>query len=230
MHIAIDIVLLLLFVFTTIRYYKAGFVKALFSICKFLLSVVIAFSFASTLGSFISDNVIYEPIYKEVHENLETIANNSAENFNMTDVLNTLPASLRELIISETDFESLDDENVTESNIQKLSENISLRISKIVSNIIAFICIFIIAMLALKIAMNALDAICTLPVLKQINKFLGLLLGFVFGFFQAILACSLISAILNIICVSYPNYSLEVMNEKTLIFSFINSLDIWQLF
>ena len=224
MHIAIDIILVFILLFTTIRYFRMGFVKALFSICKFALSLLLAFSLASTVGAIISEKAVYNTVYESVHSKVESVAGDLNEGLDMSDVVDKLPESMLELVAdSEDDVEELknelDGDKITEESIASLSESISVKLSTVISNVIAFIIIFVISMILLGIVAFILDKICELPGLRQVNKLLGLAVGTICGILGVLIACAVITALLNII----PGMSVEAMNEKTFMYSFVNN-------
>ena len=229
MHIAIDIILACVLLFTTIRYFKMGFVKALFSICKFALSLLLAFSLASTVGAVISEKAVYNTVYESVHSKVEAVAGDLNEGLDMSDVVDKLPESMIELIAdSDEDVDALKselgEEKINNESIVSLSKNISTRISTLISNVLAFILIFVISMIVLGIVAFILDKVCELPGLRQVNKLLGLALGALCGILGVIIACAVITALLSIMpSANSPGMTVEAMNEKTVIYSFVNN-------
>ena len=234
MHIIIDTVLILVFLITVIYYYKIGFVKALFSVCKFFISVAIAFSLASSVGEVISEKVIYKSIESTVNEKTQSIAKSLNENSFVSDLIESLPSSIKMLIFSSNSATDelngeLAGEIISEESIIAVSGIISERISVIVSNIIAFLILFALSMIALTVLSFLLDKLCTLPVLKQTNKFLGLVFGTLFGSFHVFAACTIITLILHLLGVDLHEMSVEAIKEKTVVYSFVESIDLSHL-
>ena len=148
MNIIIDIVLVVIFTMTVISFYRKGFIKALFSLCKV---------FVSTIAAFV----------------------------------------LTPLVIN------------------------------IISNkLLAFIIIFVLSMIACGLLSYVMDTLFKLPVLKEINKLFGLALGAVCGFLYMLVSFSIITLILDLVGVNNPELSVEVMTEKTLVYSFLSRIDI----
>ena len=58
MNVIIDIILAAVFAFTVIRFYTKGFVKALFSLCKFFLSIAAAFLLTPFVGNILNNKII----------------------------------------------------------------------------------------------------------------------------------------------------------------------------
>lgn len=228
MNFVIDIVLILILLGTTLNYFRMGFVKALFSICKFAVSVILAFALSSTVGSIISEKFVYDSVYESVHTKVEGIAGDVNEDLDMSGLVDKLPKSVQSLLASSgQDIDELKndlgEDKITKENIEEFSASVSSRVSSVISNVIAFVIIFIVAMLLLGIVAFILDKICKLPGLRQINKTLGIIFGAICGILQVVIACTVITAILNMIGVNSPELSVEAMNEKTVVYSFVNN-------
>lgn len=234
MHILIDVILIAVFLITIIHYYRIGFVKALFSICKFFLSVAIAFSLASPLGALISEKFIYKPIESTVTEQIRSVSETMNENSSISELVEKLPESLKLLIFSSDSVSNeingeLSGEIVNTESIEKVSIAITERISVLVSNIIAFLMLFAVSMVALTILAFVLDKLCSLPVLKQTNKLLGLAFGMLCGAFHVFATCTIITLILHLVGVDSPELSAQAMKEKTVVYSFIENIDLSHL-
>lgn len=148
MNIIIDIVLVAIFAITVIDFYRKGFIKALFSLCKVFISIILAFA------------------------------------------------------------------------LTPVAENI------IGNRILAFIIIFVLSIIACSFLSFIIDKLFKLPVLKEINKICGLLLGAVCGFLYMLVSYSIITLILNLISIKFPELSAVTMMEKTLIYSLLSRIDL----
>ena len=226
MHFIIDAILIAVFVLTVIHYYRIGFIKALFSVCKFFVSITIALALASQVGAMISEKAIYTPVYNAVNKEVEGIAENLTENASISDVVDKLPESVTVLITSSGIDQSLLNSTVSDETIEGISKNIAQKVSSTISNIAAFLIIFIVSLIALTLIAFILDKICALPVLKQANKILGLCFGLIGGAFNALAACTIITLILHMIGVNSPELSAEAMKEKTVVYSIVENIDV----
>jgi len=148
MNIIIDIVLVVIFTMTVISFYRKGFIKALFSLCKVFVSTIAAFVLTPLVVNIISNKPL------------------------------------------------------------------------------AFIIIFVLSMIACGLLSCVMDTLFKLPVLKEINKLCGLALGAVCGFLYMLVSFSIITLILDLVGVNNPELSVEVMTEKTLVYSFLSRIDI----
>lgn len=231
MHILIDVIIVLVFVITIFHYHRIGFVKALFSVCKFFISVVIAFSLASSLGSVISEKIVREPIRDTINDIIQSNADELNEGENISTLVEKLPGSIKILIDSSdstTDVldEDLENKLIDDETVAAVSDIISQKISNIISNIIAFLILFAISMILMSILATILDKLCQLPVIKQANKFLGALFGILCGAFHVFAASTIITLVLYLVGIDNSDFSVEAMREKTVVYSFIERIDL----
>ena len=232
MHILIDIALILVFVLTVIHYYRIGFIKALFSVCKLFLAIAVAFALAAPIGGLISDNLVYTPTYNAVKSTVDNLADKVNDSADMSTLVDELPESIMIFVDSsghstETLKQELSGEIINDNTVSKLSASIAGKISGAISNIIAFLVIFVIAFILLTVVVFVLDKIFNaLPVLKETNKILGVAFGVLAGIFNAFATCTVITLLLHLFGVDSPNLSAEVMAEKTVIYSLISNIDL----
>lgn len=229
MHILIDAILILVFIITVIHYYRVGFVKALFSICKLFLAVVVAFSLASPVGAFISEKFISEPIKNTTDEIMSGIEID--QKINVAEFIEQLPSAIKNLISSsDTLHEWLEGESleapINDDIIERISNSISSKLSTIISSIIAFLIIFAISMILFTFLAFVLDKICTLPVLKQTNKLLGIALGVVFGICHVFITSTVITLVLHLIGVKYPELAANEVSNRAIVYSYIENIDL----
>ena len=158
MYWIIDVILILSAVLCIIIYTHKGFVKSVFGLCKYGISLLLSYLLAPLVG-----NVIYE-------------------NYEMESVF--------------------------------------------ISNAMAYILVFFASLLSISLVALLLDKVCDLPILKQLNKFMGFVLGVLCAAINLVAFCSLISVALHIVEIKYPQMSVEMVSQSTVIFGYINDLDI----
>ena len=229
MHILIDAILILVFIITVIHYYRVGFVKALFSVCKLFLAVVIAFTLASPVGAFISEKFISEPIKNTTNEIISGIEID--QKINVAEFIEQLPSAIKTLISSsDTLNEWLEggslETPINDEIIERISNSISGKLSTIISSIIAFLIIFALSMILLTFLAFVLDKICMLPVLKQTNKLLGIALGAVFGICHVFIASTVITLVLHLVGIKYPDLAVNVVSNRAIVYYYIENIDL----
>ena len=234
MHIIIDVVLIAVFASTVINGYRVGFIKSLISVCKFFVSIAIAFALASHVGALISEKVVYEPVLSIVTDKVEEVAGTVNESTDLSEIVNKLPDSVRLFISYDTDAQdkvndAISSGIITDESILELSHSIASGISDVISRIIAFLVVFTISMIALTVLAFVLDKIFTLPVLKQANKLLGLIFGVFYGLFNMFAVCTVITLILHLTGVGSPELSAEAMKDRTVIYALVENVDMSHL-
>ena len=123
----------------------------------------------------------------------------------------------------------LGDKIINDETVSQISSTISNKIATVVSCIIAFLILFAVSMILLTVLAFLLDKLCLLPVIKQANKLLGTLFGVLCGAFHVFAASTIITLVLYLIGTSNQDLSLEIIKEKTLIYSFVQSIDLSHL-
>lgn len=226
----IDIILILTAAITIIVYTFRGFVKSLFGIFKYIISFILSCIFAPALGHAISNNLLLNKVNGIVSGFISNIISKAESAIDIEGLISKLPSAISNMLI-KTDFYDdvigkYQDTLLNEDLIGEVSLSISTPVSEFISKIIAYILIFVAAIVVLSVLAFILDKMCKLPALKKMNSILGLLLGIVCAFINLILASSLISLVLNIIGLSNHEVSVAIMSEKTIVYGFINKLDI----
>ena len=234
MHIIIDVILIAVFVSTVINGYRIGFIKSLISVCKFFISIAIAFALASHVGALISEKVVYEPVLSVVTDKVEDVAGTVNEEADLSEIFDKLPDSVKLFVSYDEDAQdkingAISDGIISDESISELSHSIASGISGVISSIIAFLAVFAISMIALTILAFVLDKIFTLPVLKQANKLLGLIFGVFYGAFNVFAVCTVITLILHLIGVNSPELSAEAMKDRTVVYSLVENVDMSHL-
>jgi hypothetical protein len=169
-----------------------------------------------------------EPI---VNNWLDQISLESYDNIQINDILSNIPENFQNFLSSlGMDINSMLDayagQGATPETVGDLARTMSTFISNFISNAIAYVCLFFIAIIILSIIGFILDTIFSTSPLKPINKFLGFLFGIICAAINMIIACSIIAVVFSIIEISAPEYSVEALDNSTVLFRFINSSNI----
>jgi uncharacterized membrane protein required for colicin V production len=224
----VDFVLLIIVLIATFLGYKRGFFKTLYGLVAFFIAIFLAFSFHKPFATYLKNNTEIdewiitniqsygkkvEPDQIEQENNYQII--NSDENKEVLEkTLENLPKNIKE---------TLGLEDIKNQAI----ENISLKVSDLAINIISILGIYVVISLLLEIVSNIVDGVLKLPILKQINEILGLLLGSILGFLQIYIIFAIITFLSSIININtliiYIKSSLiaRILYENNLILSLL---------
>ena len=58
MNIVVDVILIFIFAATVVQFYRKGFVKSLFSLCRLFASIIIAFAFTSIVADLVNNKLL----------------------------------------------------------------------------------------------------------------------------------------------------------------------------
>lgn len=98
-------------------------------------------------------------------------------------------------VISEKFFESDKFKMMLSSNVENFSNGFASWLAENIMNVLSMVVVFIVVFVAVRIIGYFLGNLFKLPILKGVNKFSGLLFGFVKGIFFAMLFVLLLAVI-----------------------------------
>ena len=225
MHILIDGILILIMVLVVYNAAKKGFIVALFNMISVWAALAIALVFCSPLGTYINTNFVSSYVDEYTSDILAKVTAQSEETLE-DGILSTLP----EGFTNAAEFLGVDIENMIgglSGEINEGAEETAKTLSIAISNIIAFVIIFLVAIIALKLACLILDKLATAPGLKQINVFLGALLGLSEAFVLGILLSNIAEALIDAIGLMNEDMMLADIMDKTVVAKFLLSVFSW---
>ncbi|MBQ4530256.1 MAG: CvpA family protein [Lachnospiraceae bacterium] len=173
------LVIVILVIFTYYSYHR-GFVKSALSMVLYIITIILV----NFINPYVTEYIMEEtPFYENIKEscmeiyspdNQEEISTNGSDE----DIINSYPIAgiLKEQIIKDNTPEVYQ-----LLNVDAIEEYIAAYIAKTIVSAASFVISFIIVWLALKLLMTTLNVLTKLPVIKEINKTVGGLLGFVQG-------------------------------------------------
>lgn len=196
MSIIIDIIIIVIIALCILEGYKRGLVGMAFSIISFFVALIIAFILFNPVATFIIDNTeLDENIKNAIIDNFVEETGQTQEAENMSDaVTNYIDNSLNEI-----------------KNIGVIS--VAHNIATITIKALSFIGVFIIAKLILIFFRKFADLIAKLPLIKQVNKGGGIIVGLI----KALIIIYLILAILSLIMPLFAESALYGALNKAII-------------
>lgn len=214
MHLAVDIILLSVLVFTVIGGYRKGLIKTAFGFVGIFLALWIASTFSSGLGTALDDAFVHSAVEETITSNLtDAFEDGGADN-------------VAELISEYAPNKEVEQRLIEiytqrgKESIETISDELTDKVSLSISTAVAFIGLFIIAYIAIKLLSFILDKFFRLPILNTANRWLGL----VVGAFTAILLLMVISrsfeSILPWLSKSYPHIFHADLSNETVLYGF----------
>ena len=232
MNWILDILLLAIVVGTIWFYWKRGFIKALLSFGRTLLSAVLAWLLHSKVGSLIAERVIGDKITQKVYHMLSSLFDSAMETFDLSQLFDQAPENFVKIIerfggdIAALEAKYGNMTEATRETLLDLSQSIAAPITTLISNLLGFVIVFVVAFLFLLIFSGILAKIFELPVLKQINQLLGLLLGILLAALYAVLFCFITSYLLRFIGSAGGKFVAEELISSTHLFRLVANLNL----
>ena len=219
MNYLLDIFLLLLFLLITIISTERGFVNSVWSSVTIIGSFVVAYMFGGVVGDWICDNFVLKYISEYAYGIVESLIENSAENYNISNLFESLPEEFVTLVencgadISVLNSQFGSSLALSQVELYSFAESVASPISQTLSNAIAIVSIFLISLLILWIIGLVVKIIVKIPIIKTLNS----LLGFVFGVIKGLVIVWILCVTLSIFVESgfMDPETVEVLNNLT---------------
>ncbi len=192
----LDIIILAIVVFCIIRGAKRGAVRTAFSLLSFVVALVLTFMFASPLTQYIEQQPfginMHDSIEQAIEVKINGILNRDAEETSNTteDIIKSLslPEFLKKSILMHSDF-------IVRNADVPAAKAVAGSLASAYLKMICSVALFIILLILLRILRLFCEQLFKLPILKEINRLVGGIAGFVNGIFIAYLLLSAVSAL-----------------------------------
>lgn len=222
MSLVLDLLILILFAANVYAGWKNGFIRTVLRTCSTLISLIVSYLFSPMLSDFLCEKFLNETVTKRVGEGLHRLMTSGNEAIDIhklfedtpqafIDLLNGFGIELQELQTKFADAIQAGSETLLEDVTAYIAEPIVHMISVAV----AFLILFVVCNLALHLACFFLDTVCHLPMLKQMNELLGLLLGVLTGLLMAWGISTVLAELMPALSRLYPNVVSESVIENT---------------
>lgn len=223
----LDIIGIVVVLFSTIIAFKKGFVKTFFSFASTFVALILAFSLCNIGVKILKENTkidewLTETLTTSLNQNnneqaidVETKKDVDDQNSNeFTKGLESLPEDLKNMLNME-EYK----ENAKNAIIQNSIE--------IILKILSWVIIYVVARIILMIICIVFNGIMSIPFLKQINNLAGLGVGFILGIFRIYLILAFVSFVASVVSIDSvmnlirSSMILSVMYENNILLSLI---------
>lgn len=234
MNIIVDIIILAIIAFNVILGWKQGFVKMALKSLVLVVALIAAFSLVNPVRDYVlstNDAFTWEiKIHQSVETVLDGMGNDTEDVKEENDALPQIEGLLSSLGV-ETEELKTDIEKWKESKSDEIKESIASKISPILLKaavtFVAFIVIFFSVYLICTLAVFLLDKFTQLPVLKQANTVLGIVVGIVLAVAEACVFVSLVQLLLPVNALG--GIFASFTPENTFLFKFFGSFNIFRM-
>ena len=219
MNIVFDILLVVLFLFMTIRGYFKGFMKMVLSFGRLVLAVAITLIFGSAFSGWINEKFINAPVYDWVFGKISDLAGNAVSN--VDEFLNDLPGIFKNFVDSEAFQDKYGEAGASvDALVVDVSTSVSGALSNVISTVLGYVALFLLSFIVLTIVIWLVGKFADLPLLRTGDKLLGLLVGAVSG----LLAVALVASVLYLIMSLTGDLSAY---ENSVVFKFVKDINVF---
>jgi len=196
----LDLAIVGIFLFCIISGAMKGFIKIAIGIAGTILAIIIAYSFASSVGGVLNDKFMHPMMKQTVADSISSALPEGGKNATIDDIQDMLddsPAFLSAILNTfgvnkdtvEERLTELGTENITKGLVDRFASAVASTFSHKVSYVLAFIALFVVALVAVRIAGWLLGVFFELPVFSTANRILGGCLGMVNGVLLVFVFC-----------------------------------------
>ncbi len=239
MAIALDVITVIILVFTIWRAAVKGFIRTVFDMLKFTISVICAIAFKGVLAGLIMKSGLYDKAGETLQYELSAAISRAGEKISSQEMLDAFKTENPNLVkIIETMGADLEKtrqavENAALQGSENLAEIAAEHIlgptMESIAHIIAFALIFIAVFILLWIAECILDTIFGLPVLHTLNRVGGVIVGVLCAVLYVSLFVTISSPILSHPKTVGGSWDANV-TERTYVYSYVEDHNILSLF
>lgn len=234
MSLFLDISLLVIILGTVLSCWFKGFIRSIFGLAKSLLCMIMAYLFGPTVSAWIAERWIGDRVTHFVHERLLSMFDAGAEQYDLTQVQGNLPSWLNSLLgrmgldVSSLAGDLANQTGADADGLWQLSTSLAQPVTNLLSDLIGYAIVFFIAMLLFSIISAVLVKIADLPVLRKIDRTLGLVLGIACALIYTAVYTLLIYAVMSLAEASLDRFSFQEAFEKTWLFKHCFNFNIFR--
>lgn len=172
------LVIIIILLASALRGYQTGFIKTAFSLVSILVALVVTTIASPILSKTLrSNDAIMEKVVEQLDQVIEldgSIKKTSQET-SFLEGLN-LPDKIKKTLIENNNIEAY-----KAMAVDSFEDYVTHAMAVIVMNVASYIVCFIVSLILLFILCRVLDLISKLPLLNEVNKTAGLVIGLVSG-------------------------------------------------
>ena len=231
MHIALDLILVLIIVAIVLTSYRRGFVASVLSLASVIISSVAAWIFHAPLADYISSTFLAAPFTDAASEKIHSFSSGG----DLDALFREMPSEFSSFLTNNQIDSSVVSDEYTSSGINGseyvdvLAQRIGSALAYLASCAIALILIFAVASIVCGIISVFIKALFKLPILQTANKILGLVLGIAAALIFAWIFSHCAVTVLNAVSVLYPDTVQEGTVESTILVKLFSSINPFSL-
>lgn len=214
----LDGIIVLLVVIAVILGYKRGFISTAVQLAGYIFAFLIALSLSTTVAEFTYDRFIGEKITESVNTAFSENAGSTVSE-KVDGMLETLPAFLQTALSENQEVQDAlaNIENKTENTITAVTETIVEQILRPVVvallRFVVFLILFLLLLLVVKLLSKLVKPLTKLPLIRQVDGTLGIVLGAINGCILSVVAVTIMQLIITAGSTSGPFTAENLQNS-----------------
>ncbi len=217
----IDIITLAVILISAFVGYKRGLVKTAFSLLSFFIAIGVALLFykplalilteKTTIDDWIIDRVenngtaVTDEVVEEKPTEVTIEEDTSSKDFSLGEMIDA--AKQDGFAVITNTFSELPNVIVEKFDVEDIKANakhsFALKVSELIMNLLSLIAIYIVVKITLIVAGFLLNGLMEMPVLKQVNEVLGMIIGGVLGFVEMYIVFAIFTFVSSITNISF---------------------------
>ncbi len=233
MPLLLDLILVLVFALCVYTGLKRGFIRSVMGIAVVVISLIGALKLSPFLSSYLNRTVVGPGITEQVSDSIDSIMTGTID---LDRLFEEKPTAFTDILDSfGIDFEELHGYYRNELKAEgdasaKLSAYIADPIAKMISDAAAFAVLFILFSLVLTVIMLVISLIVRIPLLNELNKGLGLVLGILKGGLYAWGLSLIFCNLLPHLAVVYQGKIPATIIDQTVLVKLLGAVNLTSLF
>lgn len=232
MSLILDLIVIVVALVCIISGAKRGFVKSVFSLASSILALLAAWLLTPYVSTWLYEKCFSGMVAGWVQKAIMPLLIPKDGGFDLAKLFSDMPEAFSSLLKGfEADATALAGQYsipaASEETIHALSEKIASPAATLLSKIVAFAAVFLVAILALWLVSLLLGMIVKLPVLRTVNRVLGLILGILTAMVWAFCLCKIMPYAVKALAGVKPEWFGGDVIDKTLIVRFLSGLNVF---
>jgi uncharacterized membrane protein required for colicin V production len=234
MQYFLDISLILILVITIISNWQKGFTRSILGVAKTIVAILTSYLFGPPASAWVSEHLITERVTNAIYERLLAAMEAGSELVDLTTLLESLPSWMLSFFektgVDPSTLMGLPSDPASSQgvNLQDMAQSLAAPISQMISDMIGYTAVFLIAMILFAIVAYILGKIVELPILRQIDRTMGLVLGIFCAFIYASVYTLLVYALLTLVEGHYDSVAFHAAFEQTWLFKVFYDINVFR--
>lgn len=231
MSAILDVSVLAIMALTVFICARRGFFKSLIKVGSLVIAIIFVVIFFSQLKSALLESKTCQNVRESMNARLAEMVDSEEDEYDPGEVKESpkFVELLKVLGVKTDSFErtwAQWRQERTEDLRDKLVDFVSKPLMDAIASVLAFIILFFGTMIAVRLLGFILDKIFVLPVLKQANTLLGVLLGVLLALVYVCAFVYIVNRTLPYLQARGSGFFMSIRPEKTLIFKWFSNHDI----